>query len=81
MSSPVAKGAEVSSEGAIDLPYQVAFQAADNLFLRLALYGAALEVGPSPRAVAETNDNGHVQGAVRAAVAAVVQPMSDGASR
>src|SRR5690606_33195391 len=66
------------SEGVVDLAGDVAFEAADDLFLGLALGCSAVGVGAGFRAVAQPDDGDEVEGAVGVAVAAGVEAVAFG---
>src|SRR5271169_1761183 len=65
-------GAEV----AVDLAGDVTLQAADDLFLRQALFTAPLDVGPRRGVGAHPGDHDPPQGMVGLAVAAGVEPVA-----
>ena len=79
MSSAGCEGGEVGSEGAVELSGDEAFEAADGLFFGLALGQAAVGVAAGSFAVAEPDDDGHVQGAVGVAVGCEVESVTLGA--
>ena len=64
MSSAGCGGSEVGSECAVELWGVEAFGAADGLFFGFALGEAAVAVAAGSFAVAEPDDDDHVQGAV-----------------
>ena len=65
MSSGSLEGGEVGSEGAVELSGNEAFEAADDFLLHFPFGEASLEVGAGSLAVAQANDDDHVQRAVR----------------
>lgn len=69
MSSAGCEGGEIGAKGAVELSGDEALEAADGFFLGLALSDAAVEVAAGSFAVAEPDDDDHVQGAVGVAVA------------
>ena len=73
------RGGEVGSQCAVELAGDEAFEAADGFFFGLALGEAAVQVAAGSFAVAEPDDDGHVQGAVGVAVAYEVEPVTAGA--
>ena len=64
MSSAGCEGGEVASEGAVELWGDEAFEAADGFFFGFAFGEAAVGVAAGSFAVAEPDDDDHVQGAV-----------------
>src|SRR5436309_3183529 len=65
----------------VDLTGNVAFEAADDLLLGLALLGAPGYVGPSALVVAHAAQRDHVEGSVGIAVTVTVEPVADGLAR
>jgi len=76
MSSAGGEGGEVGSEGAVELSGDEAFEAADGFFFGLAFGEAAVQVAAGSLAVAEPDDDDHVQGAVGVSVAGEVEPVA-----
>ena len=79
MSSTGCEGGEVGSEGAVELSGDEAFEVADGVFFGFALGDAAVEVAAGSFAVAEPDDDDHVQCPVGVAVAGEVEPVTAGA--
>lgn len=71
MSSSVAECAEVGAEGSEELSGDVAFESADHFFLGVPFGESTLHVGLGVVAVAESDDDDHVEGSVGLAVAGV----------
>jgi hypothetical protein len=67
-------GAEVG----VDLAGDVTLEAADDLFLRQAFFGAAFDVGACGRVRAHAGEHDPPQGMAGLAVAARVEPVADG---
>ena len=61
------------------VPNQVALQALDDLRCRASLSNTALHIRARSRAVAQPDDQRHVQRAIGRAVSAVIEPVSCGA--
>lgn len=59
---------------------QIAFETSQNLFFRFALCLSFHDVDPGFLIVAHFTDRNHMQGAVERAIAAAIQPVSDGVS-
>ena len=79
MSSAGFEGGEVGSQCAVDLSCEVALEAADGFFFGFAFGDAAVEVAAGSVAVAEPDDDDHVQCPVGGAVAGEVEPVAAGA--
>jgi hypothetical protein len=65
-------------EYTVDVPGEVALEAADRLADALALAGLALDVGDRRRVALSAADDDRVQGAVELPVPAGVEPVTDG---
>ena len=76
MSSAGCEGGEVGSEGAVELSGDEAFEAADEFLFGFALGEPAVHVAAGSFAVAEPDDDDHVQSAVGVAVAREVEPVA-----
>ena len=79
MSSAGCEGGEVGSESAVELAGDEAFEAADGFLFGLAFCEAAVHVAAGSFAVAEPDEDDHVQGSVGGAVACEVEPVAAGA--
>ena len=79
MSSAGCEGGEVASQCAVELSGDEAFEAADGFFFGFALGEAAVGVAAGSFAVAEPDDDDHVQGPVGVAVGGEVEPVTLGA--
>ncbi len=79
MSSAGCVGGEVGSECAVELSGDEAFGAEDGFFFGFALGEAAVGVAAGSFAVAEPDDDDHVQSAVGVAVACEVESVTLGA--
>ena len=79
MSSAGCEGGKVGSQCAVELAGDEAFETADGFFFGLALGEAAVHIAAGAFAVAEPDDDDHVQGAISCAVACEVEPVTLGA--
>ena len=65
-------------EAAVDVAGEVALEAATDLPEGAPFGGTALDVGAGSRVHSHAGDDGHVQGAVEASVAAAIDAVSNG---
>src|SRR5437667_8443643 len=78
--SGVVEGGEVGEECGVDFADEVALEAAHDLLLGEALFGASFDVGLGGRVVAHPAQGDGVEGAVGLSVAAAVESVAVGAA-